>query len=431
MFNKGKEVIIITENNAFQNIGKCLHKQCTSESEIDDFLQFCIEYIIYDKICIVGTVPMRIIQDTGELIESLRNDYKIKSIKFEEVKDNSKKANSLICDVAQELLCDIDEHFDEIKNIPKEEAFKYLPKLPKPILELIENTTSAVKEKKLRAFTEENLEASLFKYDSCLLKIINAEHGGIIEKILEFDKKDSVWNESMTLHLISKIRYLTNRNLARLNDQIFLPSVNRGRIDRQNVLIPNIFDEIIGEAENKYIQITTNKNSIIRQYNNSIGQTKNMIGYINMPSIIDYVINKGLGRPKEMMKIVSDLRQKFKPVREYIKKYGNMHELDNIKTLKEISEKLMKELDLKESEIPDSGKVMVNTFTAGINFKIFNVNYTKQSQTNNKQFQDPSSTNKRNKKLNLCVQAFLEVVIDKQKYKNRSYYDILKKSCYK
>jgi hypothetical protein len=54
-------MVILTENNAFQNIGKCLHKECTSETQIDDFLQFCIEFIFYDRTHIVGTVPPSII----------------------------------------------------------------------------------------------------------------------------------------------------------------------------------------------------------------------------------------------------------------------------------------------------------------------------------------------------------------------------------
>ena len=43
-------MIILSENNAFQNIRRCLDKKCSDVFQIEDLLQFCIQIIFYEKI---------------------------------------------------------------------------------------------------------------------------------------------------------------------------------------------------------------------------------------------------------------------------------------------------------------------------------------------------------------------------------------------
>ena len=78
---------ILCENNAFQNIDKCLKGECTYHPilgtnqyhQIEDMLQFCIQIIFFEKINIAGNVPVTVYKETKELIQKLKN-YGIKDV---------------------------------------------------------------------------------------------------------------------------------------------------------------------------------------------------------------------------------------------------------------------------------------------------------------------------------------------------------------
>jgi hypothetical protein len=370
-------MIILSENNAFQNIAKCLKKECSSLEQIEDFLQHCIEIIFCDKIKIAGLVPQSIINDSNEIIESLKNNYSIPNIEFEIIEDNSAKSDEIIQNVAYLLYYQMDTFLEKIKNFTKNEALTYLPKLPQDSIDLLVNTTKAIKEKNKNIF-EEYIKISKFSVDSCFFKIVNT-NDKIIEKIFAFD--DNVgWNEAMSYCIISEIKFLSNRLLAKMNNLIYLPSIKRGRIDNNNRLLinrllPDKIDSIIKESVS-------------------------LIGKLNMPSLRDYIVEKSMGRPKEILKIVSDLRDKFRPVREYISDIKKDSTINSMSALNEIANALFDKI--RKGSPYNQKTIFENVYTYTIGVGPVGISAPVPD----------TRTLDRIRKLNTCVESFTEIIDD-------------------
>lgn len=385
-------MVILTENNAFQNVGKCLQKRCNDITQIEDFLQYCIELIFFDRTRIVGTVPPNVINDSKEIVGMLRDFYSIDNIEFENVKDNDKKAHDLIHSVAQVLYIQIDAFFENFKSLTKNAVLEYLPTLAKDSIELVVDTTRAINEKNLNKLSDEYLKLSTFSRDSCYFKIIN-DDPRIIKRIFEFNDRFT-WNEAMSLNLLTEIRFLTNRSLAKMNKQVFLPSIKRSRMDAKNKLIPKSID------------------SIIKEYGNLIGQ-------IEMPSLKDYIIEKGLGKPKEMMKIAFELRNNFRPIRDYIRDIGKSNVTNSISVLNEIKNSILNKIN--NGPPYDSKIVLENARTDTIGVGPFTVSVPVID----------TKTIERIRKLSVCVEAFTEVLEDMLEYQNYGFSQELKINCMK
>jgi hypothetical protein len=383
---------ILTENNAFQNISKCLQKRCSDYSQIEDFLQYCIELIFYDKTCIAGIVPPNVTRDSRNIAEFLESAYSIDNIAFENVEDNSDKADKLIGKVTKALYAGLDSFFDKFKRLTANEALNFLPRLSKDSMELVASATKAINRKDLKIVSDEYVKMSAFAWDSCYFKIIHGDER-IIDKIFEFD--DTVgWNETMTLNLLTEIRFLTNRSLSNMNNQIFLPSIKRGRIDNLHRLAPQRIESIIKEAGA-------------------------LIGCLEMPSVIDYLTERGSGNPADMIKIARELRETFTPVRNYIHDMGKDSPTNTIASLNEIANKLFEKI---RKGMPYNSKMIfenVHTQTVGAGF------FTVSGPVSD------SQTIERLKKIDVCVEAFTEVVDSMIKEHNYGYNTMLINNCMK
>jgi AraC-like DNA-binding protein len=391
-------MVILTENNAFQNIGKCLQKKCKNTEQIEDFLQYCIEFLFYDKTYIVGIVPTDVIKDTRDVIDLLKNEYSLGMIKFEYIKDNSKKAHEFIQNVSKTLYKHIDIFFDNHKEMTENEALSFLPNLSEKTIKLVKNATRAIKDKNINILSGEYAELSKFSTDSSHYRILNNDNR-IYDKIFNFVNEKG-WNDTMTLNLLSEIRLLSNRELARMNDQVFSPSIKRGRIDYFNRL--------------KRGQIDT----IQERIDSTIKKTGNLLGAVKMPSIKEYIIEKGHGDPKEILKITCELRNKFSNIRKYIRNYGKSGEINSISVLNEIANELFRKI---ENGPPYKSKIVfenIHTYATGVG-----------SYTATVPIKDRKTINRINE-LGVCVEVFTEVT---QNIKNQSYYGCEKeliKNCF-
>jgi len=357
---------ILTENNAFQNIGKCFNAECESKIQVYDFLQFCIEFIFYDKTHIVGTVPPNVIHDTSEVIDKIKNKYHIDIFDFHYIKDDSEEAKTLIDSIADQVLFNIDDFFYTSKHFPDKEMMLNFPVLGDKSKELIEAATIAIKNNK-KYYTDEYFKLSSFKRDSCYFKILNANKCEIIDKIFEFDSRNG-WNNIMTLSLLTKIRFLTNRTMAKINHKIFMPSVKRGKNDFLYGLVTNDLKSNVYE---------------------------NPIGFIKMPSVKKYIIEKGKGNPYNIMETAVELREKLNPIREYIDK-NKINLFEDKNTLENIEKTLFEKINKKYKKA--NKKVAGNIIT--IDYEQVNKN-------------DPDLLLKYNK-LEKCVQAFTEITTNNE-----------------
>lgn len=383
-------MVILTENNAFQNIAKNLQAQCTDCDQIDDFLQYCIELIFYEETYIVGTVPPCVIRDSQNVIDLLKDKYSINNVKFEVVGDNTKKADVLINKVSDVLCQKLSYFFDKFRNITENEALIYLPRLAPESVQLIKNTTQAINEKNIKILHEEYLAISTFSSDSCVFKIMNANEQ-IIKKIFEFGDVHK-WNETMTMNLLTEIRFISNRELANMNNQIYLPSIKRGRIDKLNTLIfePRV-ESIIKEAGN--------------------------LSKLEIPSIKDYLIEKGKGKPEELLKISCELRERFTPIRNYIRDMGKGGITDSLATLNEIAKGFCNKI---ENGLPYEQKIIFeNTYTYSVGIGPVSGSITIPDR----------QTLDRMQKSNICVQAFTEIIDDMIKIQHDGFSETLVKNC--
>jgi hypothetical protein len=317
----------------------------------------------------------------------LKNDYSIDFINFENVDDNDDKINKIANGVARQLDHEIDNYFDKFKMMTKNEALSCLPNLGKDVLDLIINSTKAVQEGNLKQFSDNYVKQFSFSRDAGYYRIMSA-NPQIIDKIIGFNKEFG-WNETMSIYLVSKMRYFTNKALAIINGQIFLPSVNRGREDYLNSRIPQEIDLIIKKAGN-------------------------LLGTITMPSIKKYIIEKGCGKPKEIMKIIAFLRNEFAPTRNYIHKMEETNSLGgDMAALNEISKQVFDKIS--GSSLETSKAIVENHYTIGMELVAIPV---------------PFDSMKR-RELTMCVQAFTEVIKDMKMGYNYEYEKDLIKNCFK
>jgi len=66
-----ENLVILTENNAFQSVGKALEKKCTERFQIEDFLQYCVQLIFFDKTYLPRTVPQNVVEDSKYVAEHI------------------------------------------------------------------------------------------------------------------------------------------------------------------------------------------------------------------------------------------------------------------------------------------------------------------------------------------------------------------------
>jgi hypothetical protein len=383
---------ILTENNAFHNIAKSLQRECTDYDQIEDFLQYCIALIFYEKTYIVGTVPPNVVQDSQKVRGLLEGEYSIDNIDFEFVIDNTKEADVLINNVSEILCSRLDKFFNEYKTKAGNEALNCLPRLAPELEKLIKNTTRAINEKNIKILREEYLKISTFSNDSCCFKILNANEQ-IINKIFEFDNAHK-WNEALTMDLLTGIRIISNRELAKMKDKIYLPSIKRGRIDKPNRL-----------------RLETRVESVIKKASD--------LSKLELPSIKDYLIEKSKGKPKDLLKISCELRERFTPIRDYIEDMGRGGSTDSLATLNEIAKAVYNKIN---NGLPYESKIIfenVHTYSIGIgpvsfSSPIFDI-----------------QTDRRIKKLNICVQAFTEIIDDMIKIQHDEFTKTLVENCMK
>ena len=375
-------MIILAENNAFQNIQKCLDKKCNAVHQIEDFLQFCIQIIFYEKINIAGLVPQYIIQESNETIDLLKEKYKIKIFECEVIKNRKGINEELIARVSQELFLYFDDFIQEYKRLAKTNFLNLFPNLNKESIESISRTTEAINNRDVNFMTG-NVQHSSFSTDSGFFKIINT-NDGIIDKMFELATTYK-WDNNMSLYLLSRIKLMQNKNLAILTKQIYSPSVQRGRDERVNSLVLKQFDEIFRKSK-----------KIMK-----IADTKKYIGDISMPSLMSYIIKAGKGNVSEMLKISQELRFTFSPVRDYLNKHGGKNNDPlSFGIANEIANRIYETLE--QGTLHHSKTVAVeNTYASTLGIGGF---FTLPVLIRDKQ------TINRYKELDLCVVAFTEVI---------------------
>ena len=365
-------MVILIGNNAFQNVGKTLRKECTDTFQVADFIQYCIQLIFYEKTCIDGTVHPEVLEVSQEVSEKLKHMYSINNISFEFVTDGSKKGNELIKTISEVLLDErLDNFAEKFKNVTQNDTRNLMGSLPPNAAEFIEKTTEALKRKNITKLFEEYLPTSNFSNDSSFLKILNAR-SEIIDKL--FRVNDTVeWNVAMTYGLIAEVRSMTNRELAIMNKLIYFPSIKRSLNDKKNILAlkPEDFDSIIKEWGHV---------GIIKRY--------------EMPSIRQYLINESKGNPNIILELTCKLRENFKPIRKFINKEGQGNKANEIHALEEIAHKLI-EKKAGENNVP----VMYSSVT--VNGSIGPLGISKQIKD--------QKAEARERRLHKCVQAFTEI----------------------
>jgi len=385
------DTVIFTENNAFLNFGKCLQKQCANGDQAKDlskdFLQFCIEFIFYDKTHIAGTVPNGIRNDTNQIIEVLKN-YGFPGDIISPDKDYSE---DILCPLAKIMEENIDEWIKKVQPSPypiighikgrviERKIEEYLPTLREEERKMIYETTEAVKrgEKAFNKFIEDITQSPSLA-ETFYFKVFK-DNENIIRYINSINTR---WTVAMTMNVISNIRYYANRELARKENHYFLPSHKRGKRDLS-----------LRKKELKHPYVSKMIRSAIFESKKEPAEFN-----IKMPvSITKYIEVKGHYQPENIIKEVMDLRYEFQPVRDYIRKYVGkesygeegvfQNELDDI--AQQVFDKL--KIDSSNRYV----KPVENLVTVrGMNVKV------------------PDPDGLKNTPKSICVQAFTEIIND-------------------
>jgi hypothetical protein len=198
----------------------------------------------------------------------------------------------------------------------------------------------------------------------------------------------------MTMDLLTEIRLISNRELANMKNKIYLPSIKRGRIDKLNRLI-----------------LETGVESIIEKTSE--------LSKLKMPSVKDYLIEKSKGKPKDLLKISCELRERFTPIRGYINDMGKGGITNSLATLNEIAKEVYNKIS---NGLPYESKIIfenIYTYNAGIG-----------PVSGSIPIPDTQAIN-RMKKLNICVQAFTEIIDDMIKIQHDGFLATLVKNCMK
>ena len=332
-----EDLAILTENNSFQSVGKALEKKCTEHFQIEDFLQYCVQLLFFEKTYLPRTVSQNVIDDSTYVAEHILKDkYYISNIAFDDViEDNCQKSNELISAVSDTLKTDLASDISRNKLIAEFKNSKRddMVALPKDVTEILKDTIEALN-KKDRKRLEKYLPFSNYENDSCFFKILNADNGKVIDELFKISNEHE-WNGAMAFGLIKKIRYLTNRNLAEMNDQIFLSSINRSREDAKRIIQLN---------------------------NNSKTYSSRKRFNLSIPGIIHELVRKSNGDPEKILRLTYDLREKCKPAREFLSKKieGDSDKNQLAEILREIEIKYLNQ----KRKIPIKG-VLKTAITAG------------------------------------------------------------------
>ena len=392
-------MVILSENNSFQNIQRCLNKKCNAVHQVEDFLQFCIQIIFYDKINIAGIVPLYVIQNSNAIIEELSSNYEIDVFNVTTIDDNGENAVKLTNNVSNILSLHIDDILKDCKRLNKTDSVNLFPSLNQSSVALTNKATIAIKNKDIQFLTIDAVQFSSFSQDSGFFKVVNNE-AEILNKILNF-ATTNIWNDAMTFHLMSKIKYLLNKNLAILNQQIYAPSVIRGREEVKNKIILSNIDTIFKNSKNIM----------------GIADTKKYVGNIKMSSLMYHIIEKSKGNVSDILKITAELRSKFSCVREYINNYGKNSSTISFGVVNEIANKVFD--TLKNGPTYPSKKIFENTYAQTIGVGPF---------TASSPVPDTQTINRLNK-LNVCVEAFTEVIDSMIENNNDNYTKKLINNC--
>jgi len=345
-----------------------------------------MQLIFYENTSIIGTVNRSVLDDSMNLANNLNNVYSINNINYELINDDSGKAISIIKSVSDDIYLRLNNFKDEYKNKKESDVRIYLPAFSTKIEELITETTEAIKERNDKIF-DKYLPYSSFSYDSCFFKIMKA-NPLIIDEL--FKIVDEVgWNKAMTLGLLAEIRLMTNRALAYENSQAYLPSTKRSRLINISKLI---FEKVESELSEKSKQFK-----------------------VEIPSIVEHLVEKGKGNPNDIIKITCDLREKFLPFREYIDNNEtiNNRELDNI--IRDIIDKYFNGYKKGRLKIfLDNILTFIKIDPVPIPLPVPNIIKM------DKEF-----------KINKCVQVFAKVVDDMENKGSIGYKELLIKNCMK
>jgi hypothetical protein len=366
---------ILIENNAFHNISACLNKKCNDVSQIEDFIQLCIQIIFYEHISVSGLVPGNVYEKSLEIIEVLKSEYHIDNINFQKISENNEE--KLVHEVSNQYYAVLHERLGEY-NTSKDDALILLPKLSKEFVEKVDIVSEAIKTNSYGA-VEKLYRQSSFSNDSSIVKIILHEKN-IFDELVIYSQYYG-WNEVKSYQLISDLRIITNKILSQENGKIYSPGVKRGR------------------AEQKIIRIFSSRIEMILKKANYEALYPQSI---EMPSIKDYLIEKGNSNPGEILKITCDLRKRFHPIRQYIQKMGKNNFYDSVGALNGIAAKLLEKM--RTGNVSKPRKILENTATLGFG--------PVSSQV---PIPDMPGIIKGHK-VNVCVQAFTEIMQDMLHY---------------
>jgi len=320
-------MIILAENNAFQNIDKCIQGKCHYDNnklspchEIEDMLQFCIQIIFHDRINIAGNVPDKIVDKSQGIIDELLKDgidvFHIEPFGGETRMEVKAREEALISAALEVIESDIDDYLKICSaNYQKTDIktlLAYLPVLDRGLLALVSEATDAIKNGRMNYFVAVGNQADVTK-DGGLVSVFCAPQ--VIEKIINEAAKESVnWNESMTLYLVVKFRNVLNHTLAKQDGQTLSQSVIRARtiLEEQRSTYGRIYDKIEDIFRNVN-QLTMGQ--VIKDHTPEFAEIRNVI----IPSLTQYLINKSNG---DVLKILGEtvvLRDKFSCLRDYIR----------------------------------------------------------------------------------------------------------------
>ncbi len=321
-------MIILCENNAFQNIQKCLDGICTYDNvfeenrhhQIEDLLQFCIQIVFHEKINIAGNVPESIIADSKIIIDELKK-YSITDVfsiePFGSADSNEKVIKDREEKILEAVLCELEDSLDDYllfcfrhKNDNPDVFWKFFPNLNDGHVKLVGQVTDAIANKNKDFFVGvAGLAAT--QNDGGLLKIFCTPT--VLEKIITFADDDENghgdWNITMTLCLMVKFRNLLNQTFANQNRQRLAPSVVRGRSALKEQLIYSKIEDIFTSVARLTMKDIASDNA--PEFAD--------IGSVNIPSLKHYLINKGRGNVESIFKETAELRERFSCVRKYLK----------------------------------------------------------------------------------------------------------------
>ena len=325
---------ILCENNAFQNIDKCLKRECTyppilgknKHYQVEDLLQFCIQIIFHDTINIAGNVPVTVYDETKQLIDVLKKHgikdvFDINLFGGEDSSDQVvAKADGILTGAVINVLMgseeenrkgSIDDYLTDCSNQENDsvELLKnFFPNLTPENWDTVDQVTRAIQDNNTRLLNTYNAYATVRK-DGGLLKIFSDEQ--VRQRIIDFANGN--WNLLMTLRLMVKFRNLLNQTLAKQDKQMLAPSVIRGKAALQE-------NRIFQKIENIFKNVNHLEDVTIGDINcdDDTPEFAN-IGSVTMPSLKQYLIRESEGQVASVLEKTAELRSRFSSLRNFIR----------------------------------------------------------------------------------------------------------------